>query len=287
MTDIANIEQAERWSGPSGETWVTQQPLFDTLMDPVLDLLMEHASLQVGDRVIDIGCGTGASLLRAARIVGPAGHVLGLDVSRPMLDLARRRAEALAYGSAAIDCVLGDAQVYPFAPTGFDHVISRFGVMFFGDPVAAFANIRKALRSNGRLSFVSWAGMARNPWFRDPIEAATAVLGAPPLVDPRAPGPMAFSEPAYVQDILEVAGWSDITINTMDLHLTPPGTREEIVDFALREGPASRVMQEMGGSDADLAAIKTRLDKSMAKYETPKGLHVPAHLHVVTARATT
>lgn len=281
---IANLEQANHWSGPSGETWVARQPFFDALMAPVLDLLIDRAGLRAGARVIDIGCGTGASLLAAARAVGPAGHVTGLDVSAPMLDLARQRVAGA--GRRQVDCLLEDAQVHPFPPGAADHVISRFGVMFFADPVAAFANIATGLRPAGRLHFVCWAGLPRNPWFRDPIEAAKAVVGAPPPGDPRAPGPMAFSEMGYVTDILRAAGLREIAIETVEIDLTPPGALADVVSFAASDGPAGRLVREQGGTEADIAAIEARLTEKMAVYDTPHGLRVPALLHVVSARAT-
>ena len=282
MTSIANTEQAEHWSGASGETWVAKQPLFDALMAPVLDLLMSHVALQLGARVIDIGCGTGASLLAAAHAVGPDGHVTGLDVSEPMLEHARARMTETS--TTWVTCSLGDAQVHAFPPSSADHVISRFGVMFFEDPVAAFTNIATSLSDGGTLSFVCWAGLRDNPWFRDPMDAAKAIVGAPPAKDPRAPGPMAFSEPGYVNDILDAAGLQDIKIETHGLNLTPPGTLKEVVDFAASEGPAGRIVREMGGTPADVDAIKSRLTEQMAAYETPAGLQVPARIHMVSAR---
>lgn len=281
---IANAEQAQHWSGASGEIWVAKQPIFDALMAPVLDLLMTHVALDRSARVVDIGCGTGASLLVAAQAVGPGGQITGLDVSQPMLDMARQR--VVEAGVEHVRCILGDAQVYPFPPGEADHVLSRFGVMFFEDPVAAFANIAKALAKEGRLTFVCWAGMAANPWFRDPMEIAKSVVGAPPPSDPRAPGPMAFSETDYVVGILRRAGLGSIGIETIDLSLTPPGDLSEVVDFAASEGPAGRILREMGGTEKDVAAIKAQLNHRMAGYETPAGLRVPALVHLVTARAT-
>ncbi|MGK7651131.1 class I SAM-dependent methyltransferase [Roseovarius sp. B08] len=205
MSGIVNTEQAEHWSGKAGEVWVREQAMFDGLMAPVLDLLLDRAGLQASDRVVDIGCGTGAALIAAAQIVGEGGHVTGLDVSGPMLELARQRLGAEGVGNAT--CVLADAQVHPFGDMAADHVVSRFGVMFFDDPVAAFANLRTALKPDRRMTFVCWAGMEVNPWFRIPAEAAKSVVGAPPPQDARAPGPMAFSEADYVRDVLESAGF--------------------------------------------------------------------------------
>lgn len=282
MSEIANVEQAGFWT-ERAKAWVEKQPFFDALLAPALDLVLDRASLTPGARVIDIGCGTGASLLAAAARVGPAGHVTGVDVSQPMIDLARRRVGEA--GLAHVDCVLGDAQVHAFAPGSADHVISRFGVMFFEDPIAAFANIATVLKPGGRLTFVTWAGMADNPWFRDPASAAKSVVGAPPPPDPRAPGPMAFSETGYIEDILSASGFDAIDITTVSPDLTPPGSLEEVVRFAANEGPVNRILEEMGGSEADREVIYQRLLEVMAPYQTGSKVLVPSRLHVVSARA--
>ncbi|WP_428514608.1 class I SAM-dependent methyltransferase [Roseovarius sp.] len=284
MSGIVNTEQAEHWSGKAGEVWVREQAMFDGLMAPVLELLLDRAGLQAGDRVVDIGCGTGAGLIAEAKIVGEAGHVTGLDVSAPMLDLARQRLDA--EGVANATCVLADAQVHPFGDMAADHLVSRFGVMFFADPVAAFANMRGALKPDGRMTFVCWAGMDGNPWFRVPAEAAKAVVGAPPPQDPRAPGPMAFSDADYVRGILESAGFDGIGLTTEEITLTPIGDLEQNATFASREGPAGRIVKDMGGGREEYAAVAQRLREALKEFETPDGaLRIPGRVHVVSATA--
>lgn len=278
MTQMANTEQAEHWSGESGDTWVRREDMFDALMMPVLDLLFAEAPLAKGDRVLDIGCGTGISLLRAADVVGAQGQVTGVDVSTPMLSRAETRVQAAALDN--VSCVLADAQVHDFGAVRFDRVISRFGVMFFEDPIAAFANIRNAMTPGATITFVTWSGMAHNPWFRVPAEVARRVVGDPPSTDPRAPGPMAFSEQGYVSDILTRAGFSDVSARAQDLLLTPRGDRSDVAEFAGREGPAGRIVKTMGGSEADVIQIETQLRKVFANYETPDGLRVPALINV-------
>ncbi|MBY5986685.1 class I SAM-dependent methyltransferase [Roseovarius atlanticus] len=284
MSGIVNTEQADHWSGKAGEVWVREQAMFDGLMAPVLDLLLDRAGLQAGDKVVDIGCGTGAGLIAEAKIVGEAGHVTGLDVSGPMLDLARQRLDA--EGVANATCVLADAQVHPFGDMAADHLVSRFGVMFFDDPMAAFANMRGALKPGGRMTFVCWAGMAGNPWFRVPAEAAKSVVGAPPPQDPRAPGPMAFSEADYVRDILGQAGFDGIGLTTEEITLTPIGDLEQNATFAAREGPAGRIVKDMGGGREEYAAVAEKLRDALKEFEAPDGaLRVPGRVHVVSASA--
>lgn len=280
MSESPNAEQLEFWSGKAGSAWVARQTQFDGMMTQVLDLLMSVARPAPGERVLDIGCGTGASLLRVGAAVGQEGHVTGVDISEPMLSLARKRvAEA---GLDHVDCELADAQTHVFDGS-FDAVLSRFGVMFFSDPVAAFANIRSAMRPGVRLSFVTWAGMADNPWFRIPSEMAQARLGPVPKPDPRAPGPMAFSQQDYVLDILARAGWREAKAEVTTLELTPPGSLDEVADFAGREGPSSRIVAHHEGTEADVEAIVVAVKEHLAEYVTPEGVRIPARLNIFSA----
>lgn len=284
MTQIANTEQAEYWSGPSGETWVTKQTFFDALLAPVLELLLEHTKPKTGQHILDLGCGTGTSLLALAGRVGVNGQVTGVDVSTPMLRMAKSRVDAA--GVTHVNCIEADAQIFDFDTMNVDQVVSRFGVMFFENPFVAFRNIAKALKPGGKISFVTWAGMQDNPWFRMPIEQAKARVGAPPPPDPRAPGPMAFSEQGYVTDVLAQAGLIDIAAYTSDLLLTPKGSRADVAEFAGREGPASRILREMGGTDEDAKAVMAGLYDAFSGFETPDGIRVPAKLNMFTACAT-
>ena len=175
------------------EKWVRHQAFIDQQLEAVTDLLLQTAAVRVGEAVLDVGCGPGATLLRLAAVVGKEGHVLGCDVSAPMLALARQRIAAA--GIRNVDVVQADAQSHGFAENAFDLVISRFGVMFFADPTAAFAKLRQPLKPGGRLAFVCWAPLADNPFFLLPIQIATRHLGPVEPTPPRAPGPLAFSQP--------------------------------------------------------------------------------------------
>ncbi|WP_338549290.1 class I SAM-dependent methyltransferase [Roseovarius phycicola] len=283
MSKIANTDQAEYWSGPSGEKWVQKQDMFDALMTPVLEVLLARAGIKAGQKVLDIGCGTGASLLQLAGFVGPSGHVTGVDVSTPMLAMARARVETAELDN--VTCIEADAQVYDFGSMAVDQIVSRFGVMFFEDPYAAFANIAKALAPGGKMTFITWAGLPENPWFRLPIEFAKARVGSPPPPDPRAPGPMAFSEQDYVTDILIQAGFRDVTAETVHPSLSPLGTLSDVADFAGREGPASRIVNDMGGSDDDVLAIVSDLENAMRDFDTSDGVRVPAKLNLFSGSA--
>lgn len=283
MTGAPNQSQAEFWSSAPGAAWVENAATLDTMMAPVLRRLLDEARLPEGARVLDIGCGTGASSLEAARAVGPAGHVTGADISPVMLARARERAAQEGLSNTAF--VEADAQTHSFAPDGFEAMISRFGMMFFADPVAAFANIARALRPGARLSFIAWGPVTGNPWFAVPRAAAVERLGAPAPADPRAPGPMAFSDADYVTDMLTRAGLADAAAQVVSVTLTPPGTLRDAAGFATQVGPASRILREKEGTEEDARAIEAAVHRGMEPFVTADGLHVPAVLNLFTARA--
>jgi SAM-dependent methyltransferase len=280
MTDNPNKDQAEYWG--AAQKWIEFQDGLDAALGPVLRRTLEAAELQPGEAVLDIGCGTGASTMMAAEIVGPKGRVLGADIS----DLLLGRAVARA-GEAGIENVefkRADAQVHPFEAGAYDAVISRFGVMFFADPVAAFANIARALRPGGRMAFMAWADLAENPWFEIPRLAAVAQVGDMPKVEQQGPNPMAFADRDYVRDLLERAGWQDISVTKVQVELTPMGGPEEAAALACRVGMAARVLQAKGGSEADARAVEAATAEALAAYDTPEGIAIPAMLNLCMAR---
>lgn len=280
MAETSDTDQSEYWR--SAQQWVEEQEVLDSLMQPVLNRLLAEARLTSGARVLDIGCGTGASTIAAAQLVGTAGHVTGADISGIMLDLARRRTREA--GLDNVSYLEGDAQTHPLGEATHDIVMSRFGVMFFGDPVAAFANIRKALKPGGTMVFLAWAGLSGNPWFAVPRQAAIDVLGAPAPADPRAPGPMAFQEQDYVAGILHDAGWEGVEIAEVAVDLTPPGSIADVAAFATRLGPASRIIADLEGSEADTQKIEALVAARMADFASGEALHVPARLNLVRAK---
>ncbi len=277
----ANIDQAEYWSSPAGQTWVTHQAQMDTLMSGVLDAALEHAAPAPGEAVLDIGCGTGASTLGLSKRVGSDGRVSALDIADPLLELARKRgADA---GLENIQFINGDAQTYAFPERTADLVFSRFGVMFFADSVAAFANLRRAARKGGRLAMICWQSAPDNPWFMVPMKAAMDRLGKPEPMDPLAPGPMAFKDVDRVTGILSDAGWSKAKGEKITVDLIPPQNVTEAAEMATTIGPATRLIREKDGSEADIAAIRTGVEAALHPYLGDAGLRVPAGLILYTA----
>jgi SAM-dependent methyltransferase len=280
MTDT-NTAQAEYWASAAGYQWIAREALMDALLSPVLSRVLQHAALQPGERVIDIGCGTGASSLAAAQAVGPAGHVTSVDISAQLLDRASTRAKDA--GLKNINFVLADAQTHAFAPQSADAMISRFGVMFFEDPVAAFANMARALKPNGRMIFAAWAPATDVPWFSIPVAAAVARFGKPSQTNPDAPGPMAFQNAARVTALMEKAGLTDVRCQPEMVELTPEGDPADIITFAARIGPASRIVAEFSGTEADIKAIEAEVGKALAIYQTDKGMRIPARILLYSA----
>ena len=189
----ANADQAVFWNSAPGLGWVVNEAPLDELMAGVLDRLVEVAAPRPGEAVLDVGCGTGASTLALAAAVAPGGRVVGADISGQML--ARAGERVAAAGASGVELVVADAQTHRFAPGGFDLAVSRFGLMFFADPVAAFGNLRRALRPGGRLAFAAWGPVDANPWFVIPRAAAVARMGPVPADPPGTPGPLRARQP--------------------------------------------------------------------------------------------
>jgi SAM-dependent methyltransferase len=240
-TDAAvNAAQDEYWNGRAGATWTELQ----RLLDMELRLLGREAQaalrLKPGERVLDIGCGAGETSLDLAAAVAPGGAVLGVDISRPLLDLAARRASD---GDFDVRFQPADAQVSDFGGERFDAAFSRFGVMFFADPAAAFANILRALKPGGRLAFVCWRPPSENPVMTAPMKAAEGLIPPQPPSDPLAPGPFAFADPERVRRILGEAGFGQVAIRPFDAEVGG-WTPEEALIVAQRVGPLGAILRE-------------------------------------------
>ena len=268
MTDRSRIhaDQIAYWNGAGGARWVAAQAHTDVMLAPVADAALAHAAPEPDERVLDIGCGCGRTTLMLAERLG-GGHVTGLDVSAPMLEVARaRHAEA---GRVAWICA--DAAAHGFAPGGFDLVFSRFGVMFFGDPVAAFANLRRATRPGGRLVFACWQRLAENPWMQVPLAAAEPHLPPLPKPGPEDPGPFAFADPARVTHILTEAGWTTprFTPLSVPLDLAAGGGLEAAVAHAGHIGAAARALIDQ--PDSVHRAVMAAIRSALAPYATADG----------------
>ena len=220
------------WNDAGGRAWVEHQGLMDRLNQPVGDIIAERADPGAGARVMDVGCGAGATTLDMARRVGPDGLCVGVDVSESLLELARRKARLEAVGNA--DFLRADAGTHDFGGSTFDAAISRYGVMFFEDPDAAFANLRRAVRPGGALTFACWRSAAENPLSQAPLEAAAPFLPEPPRAPADGPGRFAFADPDRVRGILDRSGWSRVAIEPLDV--ATPLSFDELMTLSLRLG---------------------------------------------------
>jgi SAM-dependent methyltransferase len=238
--DQPNRDQAALWNDAAGRTWVELRDVLDRIMAPFGALLVEEAFPGEGAHVLDIGCGAGATTIAMARRLGSAGSCLGVDISGPLVTAARARAAAEGLDTAAF--VQSDAQVHPFEPGGFDAVISRFGVMFFDDPEAAFANVRSAARRGAKLTAIVWRGPADNPFLT--LAARTAAPHLPPLPAPGPddPGQFAFADPERVRRILAASGWSEIDIAPADVPCSV--TEADLSAYITRLGPVGQALRD-------------------------------------------
>ncbi|WP_293681163.1 class I SAM-dependent methyltransferase, partial [uncultured Phenylobacterium sp.] len=279
MGEDPNAAQVAYWNEATGPTWAALQVPLDRQLAPLGRLAMDVLAPGPGERVLDIGCGAGDATLQLARAVAPGGAVTGADISRPLLEVARRRA-ASQPGVAFIEA---DAQTYPFEPGAFDAVFSRFGVMFFADPVAAFANIRAAMKPGGRLAFVCWRPPAENPIMVLPAMAAAPHLPPPPPPpEPGAPGPFAFADPDRVRGILGDAGFADVGVTPRDLKVGG-GDLETVLGLALKVGPlGGQVRDNPDRRDVVIDAVRAALKP----HDGPDGVKLGAAVWVVSARST-
>jgi SAM-dependent methyltransferase len=283
MSDMAlhpdNAAQAEHWNGPAGRRWRDHQERQDQVLLPVLDRLVAAADARPGERVIDVGCGAGATAIDFALKVAPHGEVLAIDVSAPLIERARERA-----GDLPVRFVLADAAAHPLTPGWADLIVSRFGVMFFADPTLAFRNLRRGLRPGGRMAFACWREAKLNPWIVVPLRAAAN--HAPPLPEtgPECPGPFAFADPARVRRILGGAGFVDVDLEPHELELDMAAGRglDTAVEGALTIGPASRMLQDQ--SEDVRAAAAADIRAALAAHAQGDRVPLPGAVWIVTAR---
>jgi SAM-dependent methyltransferase len=231
-------EQAALWNGPAGRAWVDAQQSLDSLFTPFENLLVNEARTASARRVLDVGCGTGATTLAFARLLGAQGHCAGADISEPMIAAARARAER--EGTPA-SFICADVQRHAFEPASFDLIVSRFGVMFFDSPVQAFANLRHAARDGAALRVIAWRSAGENPFMTTAERAAAPLLPNLPARQPGGPGQFAFADRHRVSDILQESGWAGIDIRPIDVECTFP--EKELHGYLTRLGPVGLILQ--------------------------------------------
>ncbi|MCC8955254.1 class I SAM-dependent methyltransferase [Bradyrhizobium sp. Pear77] len=236
----AEDEQVKLWNGAAGRAWVETRDVLEGMFKPLEELLVQAVVDAAASHVLDIGCGTGAATFAVADGLGPQGHCTGIDISEPMIAAARDRAEREGRPAGFI---CADAQTHGFALASFDIIISRLGVMFFADPVQAFANLRRAARPGAALRFIAWRGAAENPFMTTAERAAKPLLPGLPARRPDAPGQFGFADRNRVARILEDSGWGAIAIEPVDVALRFPAS--ELTRYVSRLGPVGTMLQGM------------------------------------------
>jgi SAM-dependent methyltransferase len=262
--------------------WIDHEEPIERAHSPIKDELLERAALRSGEKVIDLGCGSGALALDAAEHVGPEGGVIALDIADAFVARVRERAKHLPH----ISPVQGDAQIFGFSDIKCDAVVSLFGTMFFPDPHVAFANIGRSLDEGGRIVFVTWAAPQHNPWFSVPGSALAEALPEMPKPDPSAPGPMAFANVEMVTDLLSKTGFGDVAAEEVDTHLTPIGAAADITAMMLAIGPFRGAVSQFakpGAEDAAIDAIAKSMTEGYGGFASEDGVRVPARVIFYTA----
>lgn len=278
-TPAPNQAQIDYWNEQSGPKWVKLQQDLDSLLDSLGRVAIDRLGALTGARVMDVGCGCGATSLVLAERVGTTGSVLGIDVSGPMLARARERARGLPN----VRFLQADAQTHRFEPPLADAVFSRFGVMFFADPTAAFANLRRATRPGAALSFICWQEITKNPWVLVPLGAVAKHVPLPPPPAPGEPGPFSFADAARVRGILEGAGWTGVQLDPFEPQLSLGGASlDEAVRFAIEVGPTSRLLAEVADDVKRRARESVR--EVLAPLLGPDGVRLAGSCWLVTAR---
>jgi SAM-dependent methyltransferase len=262
-----NSEQIAEWNGVLGQRWVAMRQEVDRVVAPFGAAALKAAAPQPGERVIDIGCGCGDTTIEIARLVGPAGSVLGVDVSQPMLEVARSR--GVSAECSQLSFREGDASESEL-PASIDLLFSRFGVMFFSQPSVAFSHLRKSLRKGGRCVFACWRTPRDNAWAMTPLSAARKALDiTPPPSDPEAPGPFAFANEERLRTILSDAGFDNIDVQRFDAAIFLGATPRAAAEGSVQMGPVSRLVRETGVES--LPIIVDAIERTLAPLAAPNG----------------
>ena len=274
-----NAAQVDYWNAAAGTTWARYHDQLDRQIAPLGREAMRTLAPATGERVLDVGCGCGHTTIDIAGRVGSGGAAVGVDISAPMLEIARQR--ALPNEAGRVEFLQADAQTADLGRAAFDALYSRFGVMFFGDPVAAFANLRRSLKAGGRVGFVCWQPLFANPWLGEPLEAARPFL--PPLTppEPGAPGPFAFADGGRVRAILGDAGYTDIELRAFDTEIGIGGL-DETLHITLRVGPLGAALRE---NPTYKTGVIDPVRAVLARYVTARGVMMPASVWIVSARS--
>lgn len=281
--DGPNKDQIAAWNAELGEKFIKYHHALDQMISPFGTETMKRLKLSSGDCVLDIGCGCGETSIAMARQVGAKGEVVGADISEIML----ARAEDAAVHAEVTNVFFeqADVQTSSLHPRTFDAAFSRFGVMFFADPVAAFTNVNEALHDGGRLAFACWRPLDQNPWMAKQLEAVAPMFEMPPPPPPDAPGPFSFGNPERVKEILSKAGFENIEIEEFTTDLVLGGTRDldEAAEFAIDMGPVSFLLRDMEADEATVRRAFEAVRDTLEAFHGDAGVALGASAWIVSA----
>lgn len=274
-----NETQIAYWNGDVGQRWTAHQKRLDRMLAPIGAEIVRTAGVRAGECVLDVGCGCGDSAIRLATLVGPNGQVTAVDVSRPMLAFARERAGT---DLPQLEFREADAATHDFGARRYDLLFSRFGVMFFEEPLAAFAHMRACLKPGGRLAFACWREARENEWVRVPMSAARERVPQVPPVDPLAPGPFAFGDGERVRSILASAGFAAIDTRPFDVQLEMGESLEVAVAHVVAFGPVSRLLAD--STPDQKASVESALRQALRPFAQNGPVALGGAAWIVTAR---
>jgi SAM-dependent methyltransferase len=278
-----NAREMQYWNSPATRAWAEEYEWIDRLFAGVTHAVLAAAAPQPGERVIDIGCGSGSTVLALAARVGPTGRVLGADISNQ--SVAQANSRIAAAGLRQAEASVADVSIHAFAPDSFDLAFSRFGVMFFADPTATLANLRRGMTGNGRLAFAVFRTPKENPWATTPIAALGDLVPPQPKPGPDDPGQFSWADPALVHRILETAGFRDVSLTPHDLvmQLAGAGGATEAAEYSMYVGPVVRAT--LNAPDDVRAAVRAALLAFFKTHESASGVALPGAIWIVRARA--
>jgi len=281
MNDIDNLEMSNFWNGDGGKNWMLFQSWLEKSLKPFGKEAISSAFLKNGDRVLDVGCGWGETSFEISEKVSSSGHVWGVDISHLILNNAKTQADDLGYENVSFACV--DAESYKFDSEVFDVIYSRFGVMFFNNPVNAFENLRYTLKPGGRLAFVCWQAIDKNQWVNLPLKTAQRHIRVVPASNPEAPGGFSFGSESRVRIILENAGFDHILVQPFEMKFTIGKNIEEALIFISKIGPVSTLLNDPELNNEIKNNITRDLRHAIAPFETSQGVQLGASTWIVTA----
>jgi len=276
-----NAREAQYWNSAATKSWSEGHEPMDRMLAGLTQVAIDLAAPKPGERVLDIGCGSGTTLLELAARVGPGGHVLGADIATTSVERARQRIAQAGFAQA--DAVLADMSTHEFAPRSFDLAFSRLGVMFFADPTATFAKLHGAMKPDGRLTFIVFRKPQENPWSTAPAAALGDLLPRPVPPGPEEPGMFSWADPSRVRRILEGAGFREIALTPHDPAMQIGADVAEAVDFAMRFGPLARAASI--GALKEPEAVRAGLEAFFGKHGSAQGIVLPGAIWIVQARA--